>query len=172
MNSAGDDIRLRMPGFPIRKSPDQSLLGGSPKLIAASHVLHRLLAPRHSPCALSSLTTKGRESHSRLSSDHSFGRYPTIQLSKTGSIPGHGSRRTSPGRKLRRTNLSCLTNYLWWSGPGLNRQPPACKADALPIELPPRHPLLTKEQPRSAHSAAQSNRRVRDNITGPNRWWA
>jgi hypothetical protein len=25
----------------------------------------------------------------------------------------------------------------WWSGPGLNRQPPACKADALPIELPP-----------------------------------
>src|SRR5581483_634490 len=56
MNSAGDDIRLRMPGFPIRKSPDQSLLGGSPELIAASHVLHRLLAPRHSPCALSSLT--------------------------------------------------------------------------------------------------------------------
>ena len=46
-----------MPGFPIRKSPDQSLLSGSPKLIAASHALHRLLAPRHSPCALNSLTT-------------------------------------------------------------------------------------------------------------------
>src|SRR5262249_13448474 len=29
---------------------------GSPKLIAANHVLHRLLAPRHPPCALSSLT--------------------------------------------------------------------------------------------------------------------
>jgi hypothetical protein len=63
MNSARDDIRLRMPGYPIRKSPDQSLLGGSPKLIAASHVLHRLPAPRHPPCALSSLTTKGHESH-------------------------------------------------------------------------------------------------------------
>jgi hypothetical protein len=31
---------------------------GSPKLIAACHVLHRLLLPRHPPCALSSLTTK------------------------------------------------------------------------------------------------------------------
>src|SRR5262249_54624197 len=31
---------------------------GSPKLIAANHVLHRLLAPRHPPCALSSLTIK------------------------------------------------------------------------------------------------------------------
>ena len=28
----------------------------SPKLIAACHVLHRLLMPRHSPCALFSLT--------------------------------------------------------------------------------------------------------------------
>ena len=28
----------------------------SPKLIAACHVLHRLLMPRHSPCALISLT--------------------------------------------------------------------------------------------------------------------
>jgi hypothetical protein len=31
---------------------------GSPKLIAACHVLLRLLLPRHPPCALSSLTTK------------------------------------------------------------------------------------------------------------------
>ena len=30
---------------------------GSPWLIAVSHVLHRLLVPRHSPCALCSLTT-------------------------------------------------------------------------------------------------------------------
>jgi hypothetical protein len=28
---------------------------GSPKLIAACHVLHRLILPRHPPCALSSL---------------------------------------------------------------------------------------------------------------------
>jgi hypothetical protein len=56
MYSAQDDPELPRSGCPIRKSPDQSLLSGSPKLIAASHALHRLLAPRHSPCALSSLT--------------------------------------------------------------------------------------------------------------------
>jgi hypothetical protein len=56
MYSAHDDSALPEPGFPIRKSPDRSLLSGSPKLIAASHVLHRLLAPRHPPYALSSLT--------------------------------------------------------------------------------------------------------------------
>ena len=32
------------------------MLGSSPRLIAANHVLHRLLTPRHSPYALSSLT--------------------------------------------------------------------------------------------------------------------
>ena len=43
-------------GFPIRKSPDQSSLSSSPRHIAASRVLHRLLAPRHSPFALICLT--------------------------------------------------------------------------------------------------------------------
>jgi hypothetical protein len=45
------------PGCPIRKSPDQSLFGGSPELIAACNVLHRLCTPRHPPYTLSSLTT-------------------------------------------------------------------------------------------------------------------
>ena len=45
-------------GFPIQRSPDLSLFSGSPKLIAAYHVFHRLLAPRHPPYALSSLTIK------------------------------------------------------------------------------------------------------------------
>jgi hypothetical protein len=45
------------PGCPIRKSPDQSLVGGSPELIAAFNVLHRLCTPRHPPYTLSSLTT-------------------------------------------------------------------------------------------------------------------
>ena len=55
-----DDRALPLPGFPIRKSPDQSLFSGSPKLIAAYHVLHRLSLPRHPPYALSSLTIKNR----------------------------------------------------------------------------------------------------------------
>ena len=43
-------------GFPIRTSPDQSLFASSPKLIAGYYVLHRLLSPRHPPCALIHLT--------------------------------------------------------------------------------------------------------------------
>src|SRR5919201_116094 len=44
-------------GFPIRKSPDQSLVADSPGLIAGSNVLLRLLVPRHPPCALINLAT-------------------------------------------------------------------------------------------------------------------
>jgi hypothetical protein len=45
-------------GFPIRTSSDQRSVGSSPRLIAASYVLHRLLVPRHPPCALNNLATQ------------------------------------------------------------------------------------------------------------------
>jgi hypothetical protein len=45
-------------GFPIRTSRDQRLVSTSPGLFAAAHVLHRLLAPRHPPCALHILIVK------------------------------------------------------------------------------------------------------------------
>ena len=41
-----------VPGFPIRKSWPQRPVIDSTRLIADSHVLHRLLMPRHPPCAL------------------------------------------------------------------------------------------------------------------------
>ena len=47
-----------MLGFPIRKSSDQRSVDSSPRHIAASHVLHRLSMPRHSPCALRHLLTQ------------------------------------------------------------------------------------------------------------------
>ena len=43
-------------GFPHSEISGSMLICSSPKLIAACHVLLRLLMPRHSPCALSSLT--------------------------------------------------------------------------------------------------------------------
>jgi hypothetical protein len=45
-------------GSPIRTPSDQRSVGSSPRLIAASHVLHRLLMPRHPPCALTHLNTQ------------------------------------------------------------------------------------------------------------------
>ena len=44
-------------GFPHSEISGSQLICSSPKLIAACRVLHRLLMPRHSPCALSSLTS-------------------------------------------------------------------------------------------------------------------
>jgi hypothetical protein len=55
MYSAIDDSSLHEPGFPIQKSLDLSLFSDFPGLIAAYHVFHRLLVPRHPPYALSSL---------------------------------------------------------------------------------------------------------------------
>ena len=55
MCSGRGDWALPQPGFPIRRSTDRSLIGSSPWLIAAIHVLHRHLAPRHPPLALCSL---------------------------------------------------------------------------------------------------------------------
>ncbi len=51
----------RYPGIPPGGFPHSEISGskpadGSPKLIAVNHVLRRLLAPRHPPYALSSLT--------------------------------------------------------------------------------------------------------------------
>ena len=49
-------------GFPIRTSSDQRPVIGSPRLIADSHVLHRLLVPRHPPCALTTYKQSKKKS--------------------------------------------------------------------------------------------------------------
>ena len=54
-------IQLTLPeycsgGFPHSEIHGSKPICGSPWLIAACHVLHRLSVPRHSPCALYSLT--------------------------------------------------------------------------------------------------------------------
>ena len=54
-----------MLGFPIRTPPDHSSVANSPGLIAGSNVLHRLLMPRHPPCALHSLSQQ-RHKHTRI----------------------------------------------------------------------------------------------------------
>jgi hypothetical protein len=45
-------------GLPHSEIPGSKPVCGSPGLIAACHVLHRLCAPRHPPSTLSSLTIK------------------------------------------------------------------------------------------------------------------
>ena len=50
-------LKVRLSGFPHSEIPGSKPIHGSPRLIAVSHVLHRHLAPRHSPKALSSFST-------------------------------------------------------------------------------------------------------------------
>jgi hypothetical protein len=66
-------------GFPHSEIPGSKPACGSPRLIAACHVLHRLLLPRHPPCALSSLTTKFTQ-HTAASPSlaMSSSRYPNV----------------------------------------------------------------------------------------------
>ena len=132
------------PGCPIRRSPDQSLFGGSPELIAAFYVLHRLCTPRHSPYTLLSLTTlmkrcdqatPGLTAQSstrdslrvrRLAIASEIPDVAAMNLSKTG-----GAIAACAG--ARRATLAPQ-----WSRPGSNRQPPRCKRGAHPVELRPR----------------------------------
>src|SRR3954449_9836425 len=58
MCSGAGHSNVLVRGSPIRTSSDQRSVGSSPRLLAASHVLHRLLVPRHPPCALNNLATQ------------------------------------------------------------------------------------------------------------------
>src|SRR5262249_27866511 len=57
--------RFYQRGFPHSDIPESKPACGSSRLIAACHVLHRHLLPRHPPCALSNLTIKFTQSTQR-----------------------------------------------------------------------------------------------------------
>src|SRR4051795_829313 len=58
MCSGRSDTPQRVPSFLIRTSTDRRLVDSSPWLLAVTHVLLRLQAPRHPPLALCSLENK------------------------------------------------------------------------------------------------------------------
>ena len=123
MNSPCDDTALPVTGFPIRKSPGQRSLSTSPKLIAASHVLHRLLAPRHPPCALNSLVTSSWVSYlflmrafARASEMHSPTRYVVVK-DRRGSMS-----RVLPMQSVNRKNWHSSRSHT-------ARNPVRCGAD-------------------------------------------
>ena len=117
----------------------------SPRLNAAYHVLHRLLVPRHSPCALSNLMP-----HNELA--HTIGVYPGrsvlfargLTLAPLGDIGSSQCDSTTaticqstdlaPGRFETASELAKRSE---WSQRDSNPRHPACKAGALPTELWP-----------------------------------
>src|SRR5687768_8515724 len=115
MYSGGNTRALPRVGFPIRKSRDQRLVSISPGLIAAAHVLHRLLAPRHPPCALVLLISKNTLCCRYGVFKVHAGRRPALQrttvtkrhgLSKLNSVRTTTSRSTLfPGEPRHRTKI-------------------------------------------------------------------
>ena len=71
-------------GCPIRTLPDQSLFGGSPRLFAAYHVLHRFSMPRHPLFALNSLMI---DLHSALILETFSSTLMTLHHSSTPPVP-------------------------------------------------------------------------------------
>src|ERR1700752_3855983 len=94
MNSGAGDTTQLVPGSPIRTPWDHSSVDSSPRPIAASHVLHRLLVPRHPPFALGNLTTKMLAS--------------TVQFSNNDQLP-------LPAAKPHPENQgSCVAARVWY----------------------------------------------------------
>src|SRR3982751_1612308 len=108
MNSGAGDTTQLVLGFPIRTPWDNSLVDSSPRPIAASHVLHRLLVPRHPPFALDNLTTENK----MLAS--------TVQFSTNNQPTTPTAPHQTPNRGTRhhRTGMECQVM------PGAEKQPP------------------------------------------------
>ena len=78
MHSPAGNTTQLMLGFPIRTSSDQRLVGNSPRLNAASHVLHRPSMPRHPPYA------RNTKQHTLLL--HTHERLQTVDTQQTTQI--------------------------------------------------------------------------------------
>jgi hypothetical protein len=124
MDSPQDTAALPAVGFPIRTSTDQSLVGGSPWLIAATHVLHRLLEPRHPPHALSSLVTLNSGLPSRCSSGALF----EVEIQTFGVRGSHEDLAVRCSITLRIRLSECFERGLLRRAPGLEF--PACSGGA------------------------------------------
>jgi hypothetical protein len=151
---------LTLQGFPHSDIHGSTLVCSSPWLIAANHVLHRLLVPRHPPNALTSLTTRNlvfagtlpcstvKRSDSIAVSAGRVGpliEYPRRSISSQSKSHCLSSTTTPAlARAVLRTDraFALRSNYSVFKVPrwrirGSNPRPSACKADALPAELIP-----------------------------------
>jgi hypothetical protein len=103
-------------GFPIRTSRDRRLVSTSPGLFAAAHVLHRLLAPRHPPCALHLLIVKNTNTccygvfkvrtDPCPREDHRAGglsKLNSVKQPRSTFVPGEPSHRTTRGSSTSST---------------------------------------------------------------------
>jgi hypothetical protein len=94
----------------IRESRDQRSFVNSPGLIADFHALHRLLMPRHPPCALISLTTNihcSQTSASPLQVLRSFFHCYSTAAQLSPDAADHSSEDAIYARKTKLSKINC-----------------------------------------------------------------
>src|SRR5262249_49120450 len=106
---SGGRLGITPAGFPHSGILGSKPACGSPRLITASHALHRFLAPRHPPFALSSLTTKVIACLRRTSLGYTRESTYSIVKERHGSRP-HLSQ--SPSRLVEMTGVEPATPCL------------------------------------------------------------
>jgi hypothetical protein len=137
-SDAGDATRLA-PGYPIRTPWDHRSVDNSPRTIAASHVLHRPLVPRHPPSALTNLPTYHDEQHTPQQHQQT----PTTTTTRcsrplcksqpTTNPPPHHHPRRRRGRAWPRNNTPPTHRH------GTHRPGTGCSLRT-PTGCPPRRP--------------------------------
>ena len=143
MYSAEGSHHMTGEGFPHSEICVSTPACGSTQLIAANHVLHRLLTPRHPPSALSSLTTSLLESfRPPAGSRPRFAFRDVHSTCQTHALPwtqriSHNRIRTTQSLLDSRFVNYSVVNDRRWRIRGSNPRPQACKARALPAELIP-----------------------------------
>jgi hypothetical protein len=120
MCSGVGDWTCLQPGFPIRKSSNHSSVASSSRLIAGSYVLHRLLVPRHPPCALNNLTTKIW----MLASTVQFSSYGRDSAPFAGACSHRGASGSSSGSARNRPEPVRVEHAPVPSGPNSVPRPP------------------------------------------------
>ena len=163
MNSDQD---LLTEGFPHSDIRGSTIARISPRLIAACHVLHRLLAPRHPPnallslhhtitaraqgqiaprpacssCVTSATSPKARVRRHSSAITYTYTRSDSHCKRASPNTPGANAtlRQQAPGPSGNPLVFLCRSREHPWRQSDSNRRPPACKAGALPTELCPR----------------------------------
>ena len=115
-------------GFPHSEIPGSKPVCGSPGLIAAYRVLHQLLAPRHSPYALSSLTIRNSKLTPLVTEHGPRGLRPATRqyhahcVCVVGKLPfaGYSVVKEQSASALDR-RAGVLQPHVWWRIPGSNR---------------------------------------------------
>src|SRR5512138_3154939 len=104
---------MTLAGFPHSGISGSKPASGYPELNAANHALHRLLAPRHPPYALSSLTHLPLANAILILSVNLMFTLPDCQRTTVLPTVTIRPRRDDPSPAAR--------TRLWWRIPGSNR---------------------------------------------------